>query len=157
MPAPAELIEAYLAGPALLRAAVAGMTPDQLRARPVAGKWSTLEVVAHIADFEPVYADRIRRVAALKKPLLLTADENEFVARLAYHERDVNEELDLIEVMRKWTARLLKALPAEAWARQGVHAEKGLVTLEQLVATIGGHIPHHLPFIAAKKAALGLK
>lgn len=157
MPTSAELIDAYLAGPATLRAAVAGMTPDQLRARPVAGKWSTLEVVCHIADFEPVYADRIRRTAALKKPLLLTADENEFVKYLAYHDRDIDEELDLIEMARKWTARMLRALPADAWARQGVHAEKGLVTLEQLVVTITGHIPHHLPFIAAKKAALGLK
>lgn len=157
MSTPAEMIEAYLAGPAQLRAAVAGMTPDQLRARPVASKWSTLEVVAHIADFEPVYADRIRRVAALKKPLLLTADENEYAAKLAYHDRDLGEELDLIEATRKATARMLRALPAEAWDRPGVHAEKGLVTLADLVKAITGHIPHHLTFVAAKKVALGLK
>jgi hypothetical protein len=47
---------------ALLREATAGMTREQTMARPVAGKWSTLEVVCHIADFEIVGADRIKRV-----------------------------------------------------------------------------------------------
>ena len=42
----------------LLRNAVAGMTREQLVARPVPGRWSTLEVVCHVADFEPILADR---------------------------------------------------------------------------------------------------
>lgn len=156
MPAPSELIDAYLAGPAALRAAVAGMTRDQLTARPVPGKWSTLEVVAHVADFEPVYADRIRRVIALDRPLLLVADENEYVARLGYHHRDVEEELAMIEATRKTTARVLRAAPADAWQRYGVHSYKGLQTLDQVVTAITNHIPHHLGFIAAKRTALGV-
>jgi hypothetical protein len=51
------LIDAYLGGIEVLRRAVAGMTPEQLRARPVPGRWSTLEVVCHLADFEPIYAE----------------------------------------------------------------------------------------------------
>ena len=54
------LIEEYLAGPGVLRRAVAGMTRDQLLVRPVPGKWSTQEVVCHLADYEPIYADRRR-------------------------------------------------------------------------------------------------
>ena len=56
-----QLIDTYTSGPLQLRRYVAGMTRDQLLARPVAGKWSTLEVVAHISDFEPILADRIKR------------------------------------------------------------------------------------------------
>jgi hypothetical protein len=48
----ADLISAYEEGVEELRVAVAGMTVEQLRSRPVAGKWSTLEVVCHIADCE---------------------------------------------------------------------------------------------------------
>ena len=59
------LIEEYLAGPGVLRRAVAGMTRDQLLARPIAGKWSSQEVVYHLADYEPIYADRMKRVIAL--------------------------------------------------------------------------------------------
>jgi hypothetical protein len=47
---PGQLVAAYEEGPDLLRAAVAGMTRDQLLAHPVAGRWSTLEVVCHVGD-----------------------------------------------------------------------------------------------------------
>ena len=53
-----SLIDEYAAGPALLRKEVAGLTSQQVRQRPVPGKWSTLEVVCHLADFEPVFLDR---------------------------------------------------------------------------------------------------
>ena len=46
----------------MLREAVAGLSTEQVRARPVPGKWSTLEVVCHLADFEPIYADRMKLV-----------------------------------------------------------------------------------------------
>src|SRR5437763_658750 len=59
-----QLIEQYLDGPKQLRAAVAGMSREQVTARPIAGKWSTLEVVAHLTDFDPIYADRMKRVLA---------------------------------------------------------------------------------------------
>src|SRR4051794_15440953 len=107
----AEMIDAYLAGPVQLRKAVAGMTPEQLRARPVAGKWSTLEVVCHLADFEPILADRMKRIIALDTPPLIGADENRFAAVLAYHHRDAEEELTLIERTRAQMARILRTLP----------------------------------------------
>ena len=65
---PMALIDDYLAGPGLLRQAVAGMSRDQLLARPIPGKWSTLEVICHLADFEIVGADRIKRVIAENEP-----------------------------------------------------------------------------------------
>src|SRR5262245_45457346 len=104
------LIEQYLAGPGLLRRAVAGMTRDQLLARPVAGKWSTQEVVCHLADYEPIYADRMKRVIALQERELLQGDPGLFAARLAYDRRDVEEELALVELTRKQMAQILRAL-----------------------------------------------
>jgi len=156
MPTPTELIESYLAGPAQLRHAVRGLSRDQLLARPVPGKWSTLEVVCHLADFEPVYADRFRRVIALKGHVLFVADENEYVKFLQYHDRDLEEELRMIEATRTATATLLKALPPDAWERTGVHSEKGKVTLADLVKSAANHIPSHIKFIDDKRAALGL-
>src|SRR5437868_167735 len=100
------LINQYVAGPAALRQAVKGLSRDQLAARPVAGKWSTLEVVAHIADFEPILAERMMRVISHERPLLMVADENLFAATLDYQGRDMEEELTLIEVTRKRMARI---------------------------------------------------
>src|SRR6516162_11541331 len=101
-----ELIEQYRSGPAKLRAAIAGMSPEQIAAHPVAGKWSTLEVLCHIADFEPVYADRMKRVLAENSPLLLPGDPDLFQARLAYSQRDAAEELAVIESVRAQMARI---------------------------------------------------
>src|SRR5437660_3024735 len=102
-----QMIEAYLAGPRTLRQAVAGMSREQLQARPVPGKWSTLEVVCHLSDFEPIFADRMKRVIADEKPTLLGADENKFAAALAYQDRDLDEELTIVERTRQQMARIL--------------------------------------------------
>ena len=40
------LIDGYLAGPQKLRDAIAGMTAEQVDAAPIAGKWSTRQVIA---------------------------------------------------------------------------------------------------------------
>jgi hypothetical protein len=156
MPTPKELADQYLAGVAQLRAAVAGMTREQLLARPIAGKWSTLEVVCHLADFEPILVERMKRIIAFGKdvPLLLVADENPFVTELKYHERDVEEELALIEATRKQMSRIIRALTPEQLQLTGNHSKKGLQTLEKVIQTATNHIPHHLPFIAEKRKAL---
>jgi hypothetical protein len=158
MPTPQELADQYLAGAAQLREAVAGMTREQLVARPVTGKWSTLEVICHIADFEPILVERMKRILTMSKdvPLLLAADENLFVAELKYHERDAEEELALIESTRKQMARIIRALKPEQLQLTGNHSKKGLITLEKAIQMATNHIPHHLPFIAEKRKALGL-
>lgn len=156
MPTPAELADQYLAGAAALRQAVAGMNREQLVARPVPGRWSTLEVVAHIADFEPILADRMKRIIALNKPpLLLGADENLFMKSLAYHDRDIEEELTLIDVTRKQMARIIRTLTLEQLQYNGCHAERGLLTLERIIQVAINHIPHHITFIEEKRKALG--
>ena len=157
MPTPAELADAYLQGAKDLRTAVSGLTREQLTARPVPGRWSTLEVVCHIADFEAVLTDRMKRIIAIDdSPLLLAADENDYARTLHYHDRDLQEELALIDATRQQMARILRQLSAEQLQRSGVHSKRGLVTLEKIIQMATNHISHHLPFIAEKKAALGV-
>lgn len=151
-----DLIESYLAAPRALRQAVEDMTREQLLARPIPGRWSTLEVVAHLADFDPILAERMKRILALDRPTLLAADENHFAAQLAYAERDVAEELAVIDVTRAQMARILRHCPPEVLQRVGVHSERGEMTLERVLTAAINHIPHHLAFIRAKRQALGL-
>ena len=158
MPSPQEMADQYLAGAAQLRAAVAGMTREQLVARPVAGKWSTLEVVCHIADFDPVLTERMKRIIALSAevPLLLAADENLFLAALNYHARDAEEELAVIDATRRQMARIIRGLAPAQLQLTGNHNKKGLQTLEKVIQTATNHIAHHLPFVAEKRKALGV-
>ena len=66
-----ELINTYVAGPQLLRHAVSGLSREQFTARPVAGKWSTLEVVCPVSDCEQFFAERMKQTLAMSRPLLL--------------------------------------------------------------------------------------
>jgi uncharacterized damage-inducible protein DinB len=156
MPTLAEMTDAYLAGVSQLREAVTGMTPQQAAARPVPGKWSTVECVAHVADFEPVFADRMKRVIALDKPLLFAADENEYFKHLAYDHRDLGEELAVIEATRQGMARILRNIPESSLQRVGVHNENGLITLADILGYVTNHLTHHLRHILDKKKALGV-
>jgi len=150
----AELIAAYAAGPELLKQAVAGMTAEELDAKPVPGAWSTRQVVCHIADFEPVYADRMKRVIAEDTPTFLGGDPDVFAAKLAYETRDVDEELRLIEVTRQQFARILHTLSGDDFQRTGKHSEDGPLDLKTLLSHITGHIPHHIGFIEEKRRAM---
>lgn len=151
----ADLIAAYECGAADLRAAVSGMTEDELRRRPVQGQWSTLELVCHIADCEQFFADRMKRTLAMNRPLLVGADGFRYPEPVQYHQRDLDEELDLVEITRRQMARILRLVPAEAWGRTAIHTETGLVTLRQLLLHAVNHLSHHLRFVADKRAALG--
>jgi hypothetical protein len=151
-----QMIEAYLAGPVALRKAVAGMTREQQLARPISGKWSTLECVCHLADFDPIMADRMKRIIAEENPQLVGADEKKFAATLAYHERDLEEELTIIERTRSQLARILRTLKPEALQRVGLHNERGPLSLEKMLTMTTNHVTHHLQFIVEKRKALGL-
>jgi uncharacterized damage-inducible protein DinB len=149
----ADLVAAYEHGISDLRHAVAGMATDELQARPIPGKWSTLEVVCHLADTEIYYTDRIERTIALERPLLIGVDERPYPDRLNYQALDLNEQLALFTALRRHVARILKLQPPEAWQRTAVHSETGIVTLRQLVFQAVRHVQHHLPFIAEKRTA----
>ncbi len=148
------LIDAYLAGAKQLREGVAGISAEQVKLRPIPGKWSTLEVVCHLADFEIVFADRIKRVIAEDEPPLPSGDENLFAARLAYHDRELGNELALVDAIRAQVAAILTSLKPEDFGRRGIHSEAGPLSLETLVTRATGHVTHHLKFIAEKQRAL---
>jgi len=151
----AQLIEEYLAGPKVLRQAVAGMTREQLLARPIAGKWSTLEVVCHLADFDPILADRMKRVIAEDNPTLIGYDENKFATNLFMDEQSAEDAVKITSLNRQNFARVLRKLPDSAFARAGMHNERGRTTLLDLLKTYTNHLDHHLSFIHAKRAAMG--
>jgi uncharacterized damage-inducible protein DinB len=149
-----QLIDEYAAGPQKLRAAITGMTPEQIEAAPILGKWSTRQVICHLADFEPIYADRMKRAIAENEPTIFGGDPDAFAARLAYEQRDIEEELLMIESIRMHVARILRTLPPDAFQRIVNHSEDGPITLQTLLERITNHIPHHVQFIEEKRQAM---
>jgi DinB superfamily len=152
----AALLDAYLGGSDRLRSAVGGVGREQMILPPIPGKWSVLEVVCHLADTDANIAHRIKRILSEDRPAFGRVQPDLMQAALAYHERDVEEELTLFDVGRRQVGRILAASPAEAWERTGVVGDRGDRSVAQMVDGAVQHLAHHLAFVAEKRRALGL-
>jgi hypothetical protein len=82
--------------------------------------WSVLEVVCHLVDTDANIAHRIKRVLSEERPVFDRVKPDLMLAALAYHDREVEEEVGLFDLGRRQIARILKASRSEAWERIGI-------------------------------------
>lgn len=151
-----QLLNDYRNGPLVLKSVLADMTPEQADAAPVPGKWSTRQVICHLADAELLYADRFKRILAEDQPPLRAMNPDTYIAKLAVPDRDLNVELETIDIVRRHMLGILDHTPEADFERTGIHSEDGPLTLETLLERITRHIPHHARTIVDKRRALGL-
>jgi uncharacterized damage-inducible protein DinB len=150
-----QLIEDYAACAPRLRQAVAGLSREDLVARPGPGKWSILELVLHLTDSDCISIDRMKRMLTEDNPALLYADESAYVEGLFSHEQSLEDALTYFDIGRRQFARVLRKLPDEAFDRRGTHNRRGTVTVGGMVKDYIGHVDHHLKFLHEKRAKLG--
>jgi hypothetical protein len=121
----AALLDAYLGGPDRLRSAVTGLSREQTISRPIAGRWSVLEVVCHRVDADANIAHRIKQALSEERPAFDRVKPELMLAALAYHDRDVEGEPGILDLTRRRIGRILRASPPEAWERAGVVGDRG--------------------------------
>ena len=148
------LINDFEQGGPRLRAAVAGLSPEQLKACPVPGTWSIHEIVVHMMDSDGIGIDRMKRIAAEELPLLIGYNETQFIQRLHPHEQPLDQVLSVFETSRRLFAVTLRKLTETDFGRAGIHNEAGKKTLGEMLNTYVEHLNHHLTFIERKKAIL---
>ncbi len=149
------MIEEYVACGPKLRRAVAGLSPEDLTARPGPGQWSILELVIHLTDSDCIAIDRMKRMLTEDNPSLLYADETAYVDTLCTHDQSLEDALTLFEVGRRQFARVLRKLPDEAFQRHGTHNRRGRVAVGEMVEDYIEHVDYHLKFLFDKRARLG--
>jgi uncharacterized damage-inducible protein DinB len=147
-----ELLDRYKIGISQLKEAVEELDDTAIRSTPIHGKWSVLECVCHIVDFELVFIDRMKRVVGLKNnPLLFTANENSFAQNLFYHKRNLYEEVYLFEASRRHMLTILNELKHEDFFHlSGIHTEVGRLTLLEIFQKDCHHFDHHFEFLMQK-------
>lgn len=149
------LIEKYAAGATVPAGVIGGLTPQELHAFPVPNTWSIQQVILHLMDSDLIGSDRMKRVAAEENPSLLAYDETAFAKRLFYESLDAATACEIFRLNRLMTAAILRKLPDEAFARAGMHSERGRETLADLVEGYADHLDHHMKFVREKRKALG--
>jgi uncharacterized damage-inducible protein DinB len=135
-------LEVIASTPAKLRAlmeAIGGERAEQPRAP---GKWSAREIVCHLADCEAVFAFRLRQTLAEDRHVIQPFDQEAWAKRYANY--SVEAALATFSALRQWNLVLVRSFSAADLARPVNHPERGEMTLETIVETMGGHDRNHL-------------
>ena len=125
----ADLMTRYRAGAAVLRAAIEGLSPESLRARPIPGKMSSLEVVCHIVDADQFMCDRMKRTIATDLPLSWESAASPISSGCSYQDRDPGLDVRLLEVQREQMLADLESCPPAPGNAIAIHSEVGRLTL----------------------------
>lgn len=140
--------------PLRLRQLLDALGVEAAGSAPAPGKWSAREILCHLADCEVVFAFRLRQALAESNPVIQPFDQDRWAANYAAF--DAISALEVFTALRRWNVTLIRSLPGDAFARKLTHPERGEMTFQVVVETMGGHDLNHLgqiERIAARPAA----
>lgn len=133
------------ATPRRLERLVSGMSRKDLLMRPALDKWSTVEILAHLADAELAFAWRIRTMVATSGVALAWWDEQVWSEKCAYGRSDSSMSLQLFRALRENTLALLKRLAPKTWQQAfGVHEKRGRQTVSDFLQMEAAHDLNHI-------------
>jgi hypothetical protein len=163
MPDLTEILERFRRGAELLAVATTGAAGSEVDFAPAPGKWSVRQIACHLADTELVMAARIRKILAESEPRIDTFDQNAWAQNLDYSRRKLSQAIETFRRIRGENYDLIKDLPEGAFDRAAMHAERGRITLGDIVRISAEHVEKHAvqirdaraAFKEAKKAAQG--
>lgn len=120
-----------------------GVPASRLRKRPAPERWSVGEILAHLADAEIVTGWRLRQILGAPGTPIQAFDQDSWVAAGHYEKRDPRKSGEQFRVLREANLSLLKSLSPEQWKHHGMHAERGVETIEHIVRMMAGHDVNH--------------
>lgn len=129
--------------PDVLTALVKDLSAEQVDQRPAPGKWCIREIVAHLADDELVGAYRIRLILSAPGTAIQAFDQDVWARTGRYSTSDITDSLVLYRTLRFANLKLLQSLSAQEWDMFGVHAERGLESVRDIVTYYAGHDINH--------------
>ena len=130
--------------PALLAELVAKASDEQLTTRPSKDKWSIGEILAHLAEDEIATAWRYRQMVE-HTGIGLAGFDQDLWSRLGdYASRVPQESLALFRLLRHANLQFLQQITPEQWECFGIHAERGRITVRDLVVHMAGHDANHI-------------
>src|SRR5690242_294612 len=87
------LIHGLRASPELIERLLGEATQEDFDRRPDPERFTIREVVAHLADWDPIWRMRLERIVKEDEPLLESIDEGELAVKNKYDQLDVHEQL----------------------------------------------------------------
>ena len=108
------------------------------------GGWTGKELLIHIKDSETVSYDRLRRIIAEEKPLLLFFEQAQWQNNLRYMKQDIKLAKDVFLSTRDSFIETVEMHLKKYGKKEGVHSRRGLMTMNRLIEHHLWHVDHHI-------------
>jgi hypothetical protein len=138
--------------PARLREFLDSLGDSRVNQSPAPEKWSVREILCHLADCEIVFAYRLRQTLAEPHHMIQPFDQDLWARN--YTAYDAQSALAVFTAVRDFNTKLIASLPSEAFSKSVSHPERGTMTFQTIVETMGGHDLNHIAQIE-KIGAIG--
>ena len=140
--------------PANLKAAVDGLSDQQLDTPYRDGGWTLRQTVHHIADSHINSLCRFKLALTEESPTIRPYYEDRW-AELGDSSMPVDVSLKIVEgVHSRWTS-LLEWMTDDDFSREFVHPDTGAWTLERVLALYAWHSMHHTAHITSLRQQRG--
>lgn len=135
-------LEVIAGTPAKLLGLMTAIGQERAEKPRAPGKWSAREIVSHLADCEIAFAFRLRQTLAEDHHVMQPFDQDAWAKR--YRAHSVEGALATFSALRDWNLELVRSLSAADRAKAASHPERGDMTFETILETMGGHDRNHL-------------
>ena len=150
-----QAINEIAEAPTRLRAAVDGLSPEQLDTPYRPGGWTVRQVVHHLPDSHLNSYIRLKLALTEDQPIIKPYDENEWSNLADARTAPPEISLDLFESLHRRFVMVLRSLEPRDRDRTFVHPEIGVVSLEKNIALYAWHGRHHVAHITSLAERLG--
>jgi DinB family protein len=141
--------------PAKLKAAIHGLSDQQLDTPYRDGGWTVRQVVHHVPDSHLNSYVRFKLALTESEPTIKPYREDRW-AELADSKLTPPEvSLNLLESLHKRWVLLLQSLPPGDWNKTFRHPELGVMTLDKTVALYAWHGKHHVAHVTGLRERMG--
>ena len=147
-------LDQIAAAPVRLRAAMAGLSAEQLDTPYRPGGWTVRQVAHHVPDSHMNSYVRYRLALTEDEPLIKPYDESRWAELADARSMPIEPSLALLEALHERWVALLRSLSPSVWKRTFRHPELGLVSLENNAALYAWHGRHHTAHITALRARM---
>jgi hypothetical protein len=139
----AALIQQIAELPAQFRAALKGLTEQQLDTPYREDGWTLRQVAHHVPDSHLNAYVRFKWAVTENGPAIKAYNEKAWAETPEVKATPVSVSLDILESLHQRWVILLNSLKDEDWQRKIEHPENGTMTLEMMLAIYAWHGRHH--------------